>query len=52
MRTEEKEARLRKTLKIMTENELKKICFDSFIDGIEKGMKIKEINNSSENEVA
>ena len=52
LKTEEKEKRLKKTLDMMTENELKEICFDSFLDGLEKGMKIQDIKSKEEKEIA
>lgn len=45
MKFEEKEIRLKKSLEMMTETELKEICFDSFIDGLEKGLMIKDLKN-------
>lgn len=50
--TKEKEKRLKKTLEMMTETELKEMCFDSFIDGIEKGMKIQNLKNKNKEEKA
>jgi len=43
LKTEDKKERLEKALNTMTETELKEMCFDSFIDGLEKGIKIKDI---------
>lgn len=43
MDIKEKEQRLKNVLDMMTENELKEMCFDSFIDGLEKGIKINDI---------
>lgn len=48
MNIEEKKTRIKNMLDKMTEDELKEICFNSFLDGLEKGMKIKDIKNLDE----
>ena len=45
LKTEDKKKRLKMSLDMMTETELKKICFDSFIDGLDKGIQIKDLKN-------
>lgn len=50
LKTEDKERRLKKTLDLMTETELKEICFDSFIDGLEKGIMIKDLKSKETEE--
>ena len=46
MTTKEKEKRLKKVLDMMTETELKEMCFESFLDGLEQGMKIQCMTNN------
>jgi hypothetical protein len=44
MNIKEKEERINKTLEMMTETDLKAICFEAFLDGLEKGIKIRIFN--------
>lgn len=48
MDTNEKEKRLKDMIDVMTEDKLKEMCFESFVDGLEKGMKIQDLKTKEE----
>lgn len=49
MKTEDKEKRLKTLIDKMTDDELKALTAEAFIDGIEKGMKLQELKEQTKN---